>query len=343
MEIVENKATTSKPRLFRWALWWGLGIVMICIVILIVYAITNPTIDEANRPMTTYFYALMYRFGIWPTVLYIGLIGPVIEEVSFRIWGNGKLWTGIVSVILMSVWSIAIGWWVALLTILGGTMILTVFNDDKRKRLFALMLLSSVVFALGHLGNYGEDKVITIVGVIHKLGSGLLASYLVINHNILWSMGLHIINNSLLAIPMGIAISMASNDGMTIESESFRLEVRPVLVHNDTIDQENRFYPDSDTNYYFGSTASLAQQALSYEIAHQGDDATGDTINFVTENGYPKCSFTIVYKTKPFDHHGLTTAMEKNGLIKIDTMFGPTADSTHRQMKTLTIKSTYNP
>ena len=262
MEIVENKATTSKPRLFRWALWWGLGIVMICIVILIVYAITNPTIDEANRPMTTYFYALMYRFGIWPTVLYIGLIGPVIEEVSFRIWGNGKLWTGIVSVILMSVWSIAIGWWVALLTILGGTMILTVFNDDKRKRLFALMLLSSVVFALAHLGNYSGDWFDTLGGVVHKLGSGLLASYLVINHNILWSMGLHIFNNSLLAIPMGLAIGQANNEVVIIDNENFRLEVRPVLVHNDTIDQENRFYPDSDTNYYFGSTASLAQQAF---------------------------------------------------------------------------------
>lgn len=343
MEIVENKATTSKPRLFRWALWWGLGIVTICLVILIVYAITNPTIDEANSPLTSYFYSLMYRFGIWPAVLYIGFIGPIIEEVSFRLWGNGKLWTGIVSVILISVWSIAIGWWVALLTILAGTVILTVFNDNKRKRLFALMLLSSVVFALAHLGNYNEDKVLTIVGIIHKLGFGLFASYLVINHNILWSMGLHIINNSLLAIPMGLAIGQASNEVVIIDNENFFLEVRPILRQNDSINSKNGLTTFPDSTYYFGSTAQFARQVLLQEALQKTPDRSADTIIITPESYFPKCWFTITYKNKPFDYHGIIVSMLGERLITIDTVYSTMPDSTDRKLTTLNIASSYDP
>lgn len=343
MEIVENKATTSKPRLFRWALWWGLGIVTICLIILIVYTITNPTIDEANSPITTYFYSLMYRFGIWPTALYIGFIGPIIEEVSFRLWGNGKLWTGIVSVILMSAWSIAIGWWVALLTILAGTVILTVFNDDKCKRLFALMLLSSVVFALAHLGNYSGDWFDTLGGVVHKLGCGLLASYLVINHNILWSIGLHIINNSLLAIPMGLAIGQANNEVVIIDNENFFLEVRPILRQNDSINSKNGLTTFPDSTYYFGSTAQFARQVLLQEALQKTQDRSVDTIIITPESYFPKCWFTITYKDKPFDHHGIIVSMLGERLITIDTLYNTMPDSTNRKLTTLNIASSYDP
>ena len=293
--------------------------------------------------MTTYFYALMYRFGIWPTVLYIGLIGPVIEEISFRIWGNGKLWTGIVSVILMSVWSIAIGWWVALLTILGGTMILTVFNDDKRKRLFAMMLLSSVVFALAHMDNYNGNWFISFIGVVHKLGSGLLASYLVINHNLLWSMGLHIINNSLLAIPMGLAIGQANNEVVIIDNENFFLEVRPILRQNDSINSKNGLTTFPDSTYYFGSTAQFARQVLVQEALQKTQDRSVDTIIITPESYFPKCWFTITYKDKPFDHHGIIVSMLGERLITIDTLYNTMPDSTNRKLTTLNIASSYDP
>lgn len=95
----------KKPKLFRWALWWGLGIVIACLAAIVIDAVMNmdkTDADEMSTPIMGAFYKLIYNFGIWPIVLYIGLIGPIIEELCFRLWGNGKQWTGYTSVALMA-------------------------------------------------------------------------------------------------------------------------------------------------------------------------------------------------------------------------------------------------
>jgi membrane protease YdiL (CAAX protease family) len=341
MNTSENVATESarKPRLFRWALWWGLGIVVICLAILIVYALTNPSVFEgADGPMTVYIYSMVYHYGIWAMVIYMGILGPIIEEISFRLWGNGKMWTGIVSVILMALWGLTVGWWLSLLALCVGIAILVIFKEDRTKRLFALMLLSSILFAVAHMNNYDGNMLMTIVGVVHKIGFGLVTSYLVINHNILWSMGLHVINNMLLMLPCGLTLAQMNDTVLNIDNERFSLEVRPVLVHNDSISRDNSFFADADSNYYFGNTAGFAGQAWVYEAWQNGIDPNGDSVNVVTDNAFPNCCFKLVYKTQPYDHHGLITAMEHAGLIKIDTIYDSTTNK-----KELNIKSTYDP
>ena len=44
MDMNENNSamSTRKPRLIRWVLWWGLGIVVICLASLIVSSTTAP-------------------------------------------------------------------------------------------------------------------------------------------------------------------------------------------------------------------------------------------------------------------------------------------------------------
>lgn len=332
-------APACKPRLFRWALWWGLGIVVVCLAILLFYTFANPeSANELSGPLMNQVYAMVYQFGIWPIMLYIGLLGPIVEELSFRLWGNGKQWTGIVSIVLLAFWSFNVGWWLPLLVVACGVSILMVFRDDKTKRLFALMMLSSVIFAVAHLGNYDGNKFIVIVGVVHKLGFGLVASYLVINHNLLWSMVFHALYNCILAIPLGLAFGQVSQSVETIENGSFQLEVRPVLVHNDSICEENRFFFDTDTNYYFGGTASFAEQALYYEACQKGIVPNSDTVKFVTESGYPNCSFKLIYKTQPYNHHALLVALEDAKLIDIDTTYESDSNAT-----VLNIKSTYDP
>lgn len=339
MDINENVVVPSrKPRLFRWALWWGLGVVVVSLVALVVYAIINPdAVSEMNAPLMKAIYSMVCRFGIWPVIIYMGLVGPIIEELSFRLWGNGKNWTGIVSVILMALWCFNVGWWFALLALCAGIAILIVFNEDRTKRLFVLMLFSSVLFAVAHMGNYDGNWFVVLLGVIHKFGFGLLASYLVVNHNILWSMGLHVINNSIVVLPLVLTIGQ-TDTFETIENENFSLEIRPVVVHTDSISEENSFFVDTDTNYYFGSTSDFAGQAWIYEAWQNGIDPNGDSVNVVTDNAYPHCSFKLVYKTQPYDHHGLIVAMEHAGFIKIDTTYNEIDKKT-----VLDIKSTYDP
>ena len=335
----KTAATTSrKPRRFRWALWWGLGIMVTSFVALIVYAVINPSaIEGMNAPLMNAVYSMIFRFGIWPVIIYMGLVGPIIEEVSFRLWGNGKNWTGVVSVILMALWCLTIGWWFSLLALCAGVAILMIFKEDRSKRLFVLMLFSSVLFSVAHIGNYDGNWFVVLFGVIEKFGFGLLASYLVVNHNILWSMGLHVINNSIVTIPLVLSIGHAATTE-TFYRGNFTLEIRSSVVHDDSIREENSFFADADTNYYFGNTASFAGQAMVYEAMQKGIDPNGDSIRIVTDNNFPKCSFNLVYTTQPYDHHGLIVAMEKEGMIKIDTTY----NESDKKM-VLDIKSTYDP
>ena len=331
-------APSHKPRRFRWALWWGLGIIVTSFVALIVYVVINPSaLEGMNTPLMKVVYSMISRYGIWPVIIYMGLVGPVLEELSFRLWGNGKNWTGVVSVILMALWCLTIGWWFSLLALCVGIAILMALKEDRYKRLFVLMLFSSVLFAVAHMGNYDGNWFVMLLGVIDKLGFGLLASYLVVNHNILWSMGLHIINNSVVTLPLVLSIGQAATIG-TFYRDSFTLEIRSALVHDDSINEENSFFADADSNYYFGNTASFAGQAMIYEAMQNGIDPNGDSIRIVTDNDYPKCSFTLVYTTQPYDHRGLIVAMEKAGMIEIDTIYNETDKKT-----VLDIKSTYDP
>ena len=337
-----NEKTTTvpsrKPRHFRWALWWGLGIIVTSLAALVVYAIINPSaIEGMNAPLMKAVYSMISRFGIWPVIIYMGLVGPILEELSFRLWGNGKNWTGIVSVILMSLWCLTIVWWFSLLALCAGVAILMVFKEDRNKRLFVLMLFSSVLFAVAHIGNYDGNWFVVLFGVIEKFGLGLLASYLVINHNILWSMGLHVINNSIVTLPLVLTIGQAATIE-TFNRDNFTLKIRSAVVYDDSISKENSFFADADSNYYFGNTSSFAGQAMVYEAMQNGIDPNGDSIRIVTDSDYPKCCFNLVYTTQPYDYHGLIVAMEKAGMIKIDTTYNDVDKKT-----VLNIKSTYDP
>ena len=314
------KQRTKKPKLFRWALWWGLGIIAVCITILI---IKGESLEGFDTPLMDAIYSMVYRFGILPVVLYIGIIGPVMEEFVFRLWGNGKLWTGITSIILMALFALAVGWWLSLITVVCGVSILVCFRDDREKKLFSLMLLSSVVFAVAHAGNYNGEgqEFVLFVSVLEKFGFGLVASYLVINYNLFWSMVFHVANNSILAIPFFIGFNSINKEVRVIENEDFRLEMRTVLVEDKDLDRSNKFYTNYVENSYFGNVAGFANQAMFYDVWSQGMDPNYDTVTLAMVNyeEYPKCHFNLTFKQEPINYHRLINTLAEEGLIEIDT------------------------
>ena len=314
---IEQK--TKKPKLFRWALWWGLGIVVTCLTIVI---IKGESLEGFDAPIMNAIYNMVYQFGILPVVLYIGIIGPIIEELVFRSWGNGKLWTGISSIILMALFALPVGWWLSLIAIVCGVFILSCFRDDRKKKLFSLMILSSILFAVAHAGNYnGEGQVFFLfVSVLHKFGFGLVASYLVINYNLFWSMVFHALNNSIGATPFLIGFNSINNEMTVIENEDFRLEMRTVLVKDNTLNTSKQFQYGA-TGTYFGNVAVFANQAMYFDVTDQGINPNFDTlIMALPDSGaYPYCDFNLSFKKEPFNYHRLLSALEEKGLIEIDT------------------------
>lgn len=313
----------KKEKLFKWALWWGLGIVVVCIAIII---IKNASSEEFESPMMNVLYDKMYKFGILPLVIFMGIIGPVYEEFAFRLWGNGKLWTGILSTILMAVVTYIYlrWWWFSLLVIMCGAFIIYYFRNDKKKKLFYLMLLSSAAFAIAHKGNYSGDWFKVFIDVFHKFGMGLLASYLVINYNLFWAMVLHAANNSILAILFFFAFNSINGEVKVIENEDFRLKMRTVLVKDMDLEPNKYYYVNDTSTYFFGAASVFAQQVMFRDVWQQGVNPDIDTLFFRTNyNELPYCFFNLVFKTEPYNYHRLLKTLEEKGLIKLDTTYIP--------------------
>lgn len=328
-----------KPRLFRWALWWGLGIVIVCLAAIVVDALVNgdnAAADEMSAPVMGAFYRMIYHFGIWPVVLYIGMIGPVIEELCFRLWGNGKRWTGYTSVALMALWMTAYGWWAGALALAAGVAIMVVWRHDEKRRLFAMMLLSSVLFALVHIGNYepGANVPMFLISVLHKFGMGLAASYLVINHNLLWSIGLHILNNSVLAVIFGLAVDMAANEVTTVEDEACRITLRPVLTAGAESEGMNQGWL-SDSTYTYCSTPGYAAHMLN-SMAHLVTDNSTEMCEYEWQE-YPRTEITVEMLDGSRDFTRAVHLMEAQGWVAIDTVKRDDGSFTFK------IRNTYDP
>lgn len=329
----------KKTKLFRWALWWGLGIMIGCLAVIVVDAVINMdnnAADDISTPIMGAFYQLIYNFGIWPIVLYIGLIGPVFEELCFRLWGNGKQWTGYTSVVLMSLWMLGIGWWAGALALAAGVAIMVVWRNDGKRRLFAMMLLSSVLFALVHIGNYepGANVPMFVVAVLHKFGMGLAASYLVINHNLLWSMGLHILNNSVLALMFGLAVDKVADTVTTVENEACRITLRPVLTKSADKDTYVQGWLDDSTYTDIGTPGYAAHMLNS--MAHLATDNSTEMCEYEWQE-YPRTEITVEMLDGSHDFTRAVHLMEAQGWVAIDTVKRDDGSFTFK------IRNTYDP
>ena len=324
---------TRNPKLFRWALWWGLGITVACLVTLVVDSIStmgDTAGGEFEAQILDSLYSIIYKFGIWPMIIFIGVVAPVYEELVFRLWGNGKRWTGYTSVALMTLFSLSFAWWVAPIVLAAGIAIMVVYRSNLTRRLFMLMLFSSLVFALMHIGNYSADESLPmfIVAVLHKFGMGLLASYLVINYNILWSIGFHILNNSIMAKLLGIAINTVATKTTVIENENYRITMNPVLTKSQASDTCGEIGWVNDSVYVKTDSPDFATEMFINDPYH--NDSRLRAVSGM--KFYPKMKIKVEMLRGSRDHESVINTMAKEGWIALDTVGD-----------TIRIRNTYSP
>lgn len=278
-----------------------------------------------------YLYRIIFQYGIWPMVIFIGVIAPVYEELVFRLWGIGKNWAGYTSVVLMALLLLDVAWWLALIVLAVGIAIMIVYRTDRTRRLFSLMLLSSLLFALAHIGNYdsSQNMLMFLVAVLEKFGMGLVASYLVINHNILWSIGLHILNNSIMALLLGVSFNMVANKSTVIETEEYRITMQPVLTKSQLPNTYNTGWPCDSVFTEIGCPSYAAQSMV--QMYHRGDSAAIASVDAEWKS-YPMMNVKVEMLGGSRDWSAVVHAMEKEGWIAIDT----SADGIY-------IRNTYNP
>ena len=145
------------------------------------------------------------------TLLLFCVFQPILEEFSFRLWGEGKKWTTIVCLVLMTCFTVSeIGLWGLLFV---AAMAVAWFGvRDRFIQMWACALISSLAFTLCHISGFGGLSVGMVLGLTDIFGFALVLAWLAINFSIWLAALLHVLNNSLaLLIPL-----LFLNDPMTL-------------------------------------------------------------------------------------------------------------------------------
>lgn len=132
---------------------------------------------------------------VW-VILFGCVLGPVLEEFSFRLWGVGKRWSTIICLVLMAMFTFGeIGFWGILLVV--GIVLSMRLIKDEFKRNWAVTLLSSAAFALCHISGFSGFSLGMVLGLLDIFGMAMVMCWLTLNLSFWFSCLLHVCNNSL--------------------------------------------------------------------------------------------------------------------------------------------------
>ena len=208
------------------------------------------------------------------SLLLFCVFAPVLEEFSFRLWGEGKKWTTIVSLVLMAIFTTSeIGLWGLLFV---AAMALAWFGvRDRFVQMWACALISSLAFALCHISGYGGFSLGMVLGLVDIFGFALVLAWLAINISIWLAALLHVLNNTLaIMIPL-----LFLNDPLTlpcytmqggVKAQDYTLTIeplRPFADNSSLIANANGLYDlDSTTTsfYIVGEPAQIASHLASH-------------------------------------------------------------------------------
>ena len=297
------KKSTSEIK-YRWALWVGLALAVGGLAASWLFFGDNQNMDASFDRLTPR----------WMNALLICLVGPLLEESAFRLWATGRRWCGIVSLLLATayVWSVTNLWWAALPVAAAMALCLFVLRNPKVRDII-LMLLTSVLFAAAHSGNFIDVDLDAVLVMLSDFGFGLLACYLVFNHGFLWAVLLHVANNTVAVAALAIVTATWS---ATVSTDRYELTLR----YGDEFEHSQR----GDTLVYCEPLTAFAYN-LAWNQQHTDSIDNPLLFHYYDIGRSNKSNYyrmTVVdrrFGTKS-DYSPLLEAMRDSNLIHIDTL-----------------------
>lgn len=209
----------------------------------------------------------LFRLRPVGTVLLLCFFQPILEELSFRLWGVGKRWMTIVGLALMAIFSIGeMGLWGALWVLLFLVVWLAV--KDKVVQNWLNAIVTSACFALCHISGFDGFSLGMVLGLTDIFGMALVMCWLAVNVSFGLSCLLHVLNNSLaILLPMLI---LAKPVTVSTEGSTLSLEPLKAFANNSALLEgaSALAYLDSNTTEFYvvgepAEVASLLAEAAS--------------------------------------------------------------------------------
>lgn len=200
-------------------------------------------------------------------VLLLCFLQPILEEVSFRLWGVGKLWMAIVSITLMTLFAVSEMELWGLLFVAASIVVLVLIKDPFRRNWF-LTIITSLCFALCHISGFGHFSVGSLIGLIYIFGMALVCCWLTINLSFWFSCLLHVVNNSLsILIPLFAIPSTYNGEHAMNAQESYKTSLCRVEAFAGRLEKESSTDCSSLLNISRGDTIAYTTYTIVGEPA----------------------------------------------------------------------------
>jgi hypothetical protein len=193
-----------------------------------------------------------------------------------------------------------------------------VVRDQHRKRQVSI-ITTSVLFASMHLSGYSSFSIASVLGILQIFGMALVMCYVVINHRFIYSIVIHVLNNSFaLLLPLFFMGSEAvSGDNFKGELRYMKLDEASELMYED-------WSEDSTTTTFYGELPEIVNNIYdcSYSSTRPSD---GELQIFYADNSYlwTRCVLDIHVDTGTCDPDDIVNALIKTGRLKSDTTMVP--------------------
>ena len=318
----------GKKREFRWALFTGLALwfgLVAATLLLGTSDSPNSGQDELMGLMKNLIDRLVpYAPTATMVVIFLWLcvLQPVMEEFAFRYWGKGKLYAYIVCaaamanfvLLTLNVWFIAFA---ALCIVL-----FFVIRDQHRKRQVSI-ITTSVLFAAMHLSGYSTFSLASVFGILQIFGMALVMCYVVINYRFIYSVAIHVLNNSLaLLLPL---LFMGTE---AISGDNFEGELRNMKLDEAKEQMYESWLDDSTSVTFYGELPEIVENVYNspYPYCYTiSKPSNGELRIFYPDNTYLWTRYVLNIKTDvdSMDPDDIVNALIKTGRLKSDTTMVP--------------------
>lgn len=218
----------------------------------------------------------LFQMSPFFTLMLLCFFQPILEEVSFRLWGVGKRWMTIVCLVLMTVFTVSeMHLWGLL--VVGAVLAVWLLVRDLYIQRWINAVLTSVGFALCHMSGFNGFSLGSALGLVDIFGMALVLSWLTINVNFWLSALVHVANNSLaIILPL-----MMVGDPVAYEANGISMEMVPQKAFTDieSLDMESpelSLLDSATTQFYMvGEPAEIAAKLASLGTQ---DDAQYDWV-----------------------------------------------------------------
>lgn len=247
----------ERPRRYRWTLWLGLGLWLSCSAILWLIELLGGTVDEQNF-LNDMIKMLATHIGFGGIFFMIALFGPFTEELAFRLWGIGRLWTYFLSAVLVLLFAGSELGFVLGTVAAAGIMLCACLVKDISRRTSIMIWLTSATFALCHTSGYEGLSLSMVLGLVSIFGMALVLDYLTIHHSWGFAVLLHMLNNGIACFGMRDEINALHqpHDTIAITTEAYDPTVTPGFAEA-AVSQE-----DANILTFTGPATELAKDMI---------------------------------------------------------------------------------